>query len=35
MPLDVLGRTRATLSGSTGEDARERFLTSKSARDGD
>ena len=35
MPLDVLGRTRATLSGPTGEDARERFQISKSARDGD
>ena len=35
MPLDVLGRTRATLSGSTGEDVRERFPISKSARAGD
>ena len=35
MPLDVLGRTRATLSGSTGEDRREPFLISKSARAGD
>ena len=35
MPLDVLGRTRATLSGSAGEVARKRFLILKSARDGD
>lgn len=35
MPLDVLGRTRATLSGPTGEDARERFPIPKSARAGD
>ena len=35
MPLDVLGRTRATLSGSTGEDVREHFPISKSARAGD
>ena len=35
MPLDVLGRTRATLSGPTGEDSRERFLIPKSARAGD
>ena len=35
MPLDVLGRTRATLSGSTGEDVRKRFPISKSARAGD
>ena len=35
MPLDVLGRTRATLSGSAGVDARKRFLIPKSARDGD
>ena len=35
MPLDVLGRTRATLSGSTGEDVRKHFPISKSARDGD
>ena len=35
MPLDVLGRTRATLNGSTGEDRREPFLISKSVRAGD
>ena len=35
MPLDVLGRTRATLSGSAGEDTRERFPIPKSARAGD
>ena len=35
MPLDVLGRTRATLSGSAGQVARECFLIFKSARDGD
>ena len=35
MPLDVLGRTRATLSGPTGEDVRKRFPISKSARAGD
>ena len=35
MPLDVLGRTRATLRGSAGQVARKRFLISKSARDGD
>ena len=35
MPLDVLGRTRATLSGSTGEDVRKHFPISKSARAGD
>ena len=35
MPLDVLGRTRATLSGSAGQVTRERFLIFKSARDGD
>ena len=35
MPFDVLGRTRATLSGPAGEDGRKVFRTPKSARAGD
>ena len=35
MPLDVLGRTRATLNGSTGEVVREYDPISKSVRAGD
>ena len=34
MPLDVLGRTRATLNGSTGEVMREHDRISKSIRAG-
>lgn len=35
MPLDVLGRTRATLNGSMGKEVRKRDLISKSVRAGD
>ena len=35
MPFDVLGRTRATLSGPPGEDGRKVFRTLKFARAGD
>ena len=35
MPLDVLGRTRATLNGSMGKVVRKHDLISKSVRAGD
>ena len=35
MPLDVLGRTRATLNDSMGEGVRKHYLISKSVRAGD